>query len=64
MPSNYSAHCFVADHRAEGLLICTCGLSWGAAVHHRQPHRPLVPRPRTAELGTPCPLNGLTHQAV
>jgi hypothetical protein len=54
---------FVPDHRSEGLLICTCGLSWGAAVHHRRPRKPLVPPPRQPGQGTPCPLPvGLTPE--
>lgn len=48
--------CFVPDRRAEGLLMCTCGQTWGAAVHHRQRRLALhPPTPRAGE-GTPSPL--------
>lgn len=62
MPGTSSC-CFTADHRSEGLLMCVCGQTWGAAVHHRERRRPLIPTPRVPGLGTPCPLSGLTHQA-
>jgi hypothetical protein len=34
--NSLTAHCFVpAPDQHSHLFMCVCGLSWGAAIHHR-----------------------------